>query len=868
MIRLTINPKTTAKTLSFNKPQVVIGYSLSQEDYQDIDLLLPEESLQKHHIKISQQDDRFVVMNLANDPFITLNSFPFGKKTIKDKDILQLGQTFIRFDGENSSKELETSGNLQQESVINEKVGQENLDVDALFREVEQLLDNSSTETEKNDILHELPIETLEDKIEEEISEKQEEILEIRPEENQIPLVFNEPELKLEPEPESESTVTPETISEMELLEETSIKSEEILLPQVEIEKIQMPLQDSEVPIFTMDTTLPEKEENAKEENAKEDNSNGNNQNPQGEKSWGWRFWILLFLITLAVLGILTTGLYFSERSKNQIDKIKAAENVADVAMALVYAQINHIRPNEQNWFDPDFIRINLASVVSSKYPSLANIDAQGIFNNSSYILRIYTSSNLSQFLLIAQPEPSVLQWLFPKTAIVVDSKSMELRNISDLKVLNRLLASQNSLDGTNAVEISHLVKQGELIPLEFLASHANSNGFIPPKALSLVRPNAENYIYNAPRYYQFGEDVLRKAISLLQFTGNGQEVARLRNEAQDIAKFPDIVLYSSQGLQTAILGQKALGTLIPSVNFLIAYLGFSEEGNINNSHLILGEDNTGVVANSFSSGSEIDFSPEPYHPVYTATPSNMITMSTPQHSISPGFQEEVDHNHPLYLQLIALANERQSTLHIESEKINSLLQKQNHAIEHNFIATLQALIKKYEQIDIEQQNKISRGLVKLYQEHSDIPLVHFIAYVRAAGLQTFAKENLDNRAETMRDLQLSPQQISILLGKIQQADTFVELEQHVKDSSDLLTLQHLPDADKLVIHQNEMRNQTLQRTGHFIFSPNSNMPENTFQEENRAALSRILKMAWVSDPDEIDYYLSEFDLRQKPVSH
>src|SRR5690606_8087270 len=98
------------------------------------------------------------------------------------------------------------------------------------------------------------------------------------------------------------------------------------------------------------------------------------------------------------------------------------------------------------------------------------------------------------------QPAPNLMQWLVHKKTLVVDSSTMEMRKISDLKALNRLLANPDPLEGSNGEDIHHLIKEGGLMSLNSLAGHKNHWGFSPPKTLGFIRPGAENYIYNAPR--------------------------------------------------------------------------------------------------------------------------------------------------------------------------------------------------------------------------------------------------------------------------------------------------------------------------------------------------------------------------------
>lgn len=906
MIKLIINPRAESKTLSFNKQFIVIGSA------EDVDLSLPGERLQKNHIKIEEQSDRFVITNTTNDPFVTLNGLPFGKKALKNRDILQVGQIFISFEGELSSAAsfaaeqkshewVDTKIKLQEvlEEAISSKVSNRPQNFESHSRppsvfkssqfaekkideeieysrcesqaRLEQFEQMEELQEERNEIASEdLDIEALVREVEE---------LELK---HFMPAVlpFERDEQAKNHLPPIESQENNANFTELAIIEESKVheKIQELdeeqstdMTPETDPLLFQEKLLDSyheeqeTVPIYVPHEKIHPRLSKFDDEPEKNEKTAKNLESAQDiPEGIHWRFWMLLLIIAATLISLVGGGVYFSASAKSMRDQVTAAEGVSDVAMALAYAQVNHIKPQEQNWFDPNFLKNNLASVVSSKYPSLTNIDAQGVFSNCPYILRIYTSSDLSQFLLIAQPEASLLHWMVPKTAIVVDSKDMELRTIADLKALNRLLVNPNSLDEINASEISAIVKQGELISLPSLEGKRDLNGFAPPKALALVRPGAENLIYNAPRYYQFGEDLLHKAIFLIHSAGGNHEMTRLRHEAAEIAKFPNIVLYSSQGIQKAIQGQKALGTFVPTAKFLIAYLNFNDSGVIISSHLILGED-------SKNSMKTISLP----NPSFTQIEASRKTMqlekialnSENQTEFTTSFNQEFDSNHPLFLQLTALSTERTQALKGISDQMTILLKTQNESIVKNFVDKFQTLLLHYEHIDIEQQETISKKLIKLYQENTDIPLTQFGSYVKAAGLETFALESLNNQARRIGSGQLTPQQFAFLLGKIQGSMNFEQLNHHVKEAADLLTLEHLPDPDKLVRYQNEMRTQTLQRLGYFILSSNSGLPSTAFNEENRTLLSIILKTAWVTDANEHEFYLNEFDQRMKPSS-
>ncbi len=146
--------------------------------------------------------------------------------------------------------------------------------------------------------------------------------------------------------------------------------------------------------------------------------------------------------------------------------------------MALVHAQLNHLKPHNHNWFDVDFLKNNLKAILPDSSSYASQIDAQGQFNCCPYTLRTYTNCDLSHFLLIAQPGPNLLNWLIPQSLIIVDSSLMELRVLKDAKSLNRLLANSDPLDGMSGKEITSLIKQGSLIRLTTLASESGHLDF------------------------------------------------------------------------------------------------------------------------------------------------------------------------------------------------------------------------------------------------------------------------------------------------------------------------------------------------------------------------------------------------------
>lgn len=295
-------------------------------------------------------------------------------------------------------------------------------------------------------------------------------------------------------------------------------------------------------------------------------------------------FLMVFFLISSVVL------VEYYLRAGEQIDQeeLNAAESLSDIAMALTYAQFYHIAPKKHNWSDPDFIQNNLLATLPTGSESKAILNAQGEFSGKHYILRVYTSNDLSHFLIVAHPTPTLLQWLIPKSALIVDSNSMELRRIRDLKNLNRLLANLNTLDGANSFQISDLEKKGEIISLAYLAKMAGKPEFQPPQMLGYFRPGAENLIYNSPRYHQFGDALLKKANHFASVHTSSHELAMLQSELDLLKKFPNLVLYTTESLEEAKTAIQALKIIGPHEKYLLASIKYDAQGKFRSTKIVM----------------------------------------------------------------------------------------------------------------------------------------------------------------------------------------------------------------------------------------------------------------------------------------
>lgn len=883
MIKLIVNPESDKIQRTFTKNEIIIGSGKPEPS----DLTLQGENLETIHVKIIKQENRCYAINQANDPFVTLNGLPFGKKNIKNHDRLQIGNTIVMLEFDQTQVDENASlgpGAMPPKQI---KISSE----EELNQILEQALSKKRDETTNDSVIptnisNEIPPPSFldqegDDGLEKDFDlEAELEKLEVLAENFQKEEAWNNEKVDIE-----------DILGEVEDLG---------LNEPVNPEENSSPIQQPHSEVFPKEkenvypaaeqyqTPLPKKERQSLKDfylidldDEKQTWNKSRQENPKKESRWNWK--LFGFIVGLLLFLLIAAGalFYYNISVRTNAEEMKMAEGAADVAMALTYAQVNHNKPPNQNWSDPEFLKNSLMNVIGPEYVVGTTSDVLTQFNNNTYLIRIYTSSDLSQFLVIAQPAHSLLQWLIPRASIIIDSKEMQLRRTEDLKALNRLVLNPNTLEGPSAAEVSSIVKQAELIPLSALNSKFEGQGFKPPKALALLRKGAENLIYNAPRYHRFGGNFVKKALMIADNQDESHEIAQLRQEMQALTKYPNLVLYSTQGIQGAAQAQKALNTFLPNNKLLIAYIKFNSKGSETSSHLFMDEGQTSDIA--------LAEAPE----LYEKKSLSKIDGKENPEEIFKQTEAPIDNRHPLFLQLCSLKTMREQAHTVAENQMKDILNVPNRREIIAFLDRLQSMMKKYENetgeaseiqdkneaivdflkklssalssresLDREQEDKHIGLLFKLYQQNADMPFNQFMAYIKASGLEPFVQEKL------IPERNQDPAQLPIedliheKIKNIGYAHGWEELNQKVLDVSNHLTLEQLPDLKKLIALQTEARGQVLEKLDDFLLSNDKGLSPSEFNEENRPLLANIMKNAWIVDPDQLNFYMNEYLLR------
>jgi hypothetical protein len=830
MIKLINLSSSPLQTYLFETVPISIGFKESEHSSSDF-LCLADQNLKAVHVQIIKSQNPhqpgFLVQNLAEDPFATLNGLPFGKQPLKNGDLIQIGEATLEIHIESSLQEAALPAPTPPASPETTPLSALDL-APAEAGENKHRLKPALHMMDENkplDLTHSLNPDELD------LLMQQVEAIEG----NGFPL------------PDPSETLGND--SRTDLAHEFSKKYEYYKSrahPSLKEYYLHDSDEESEIHL-----------QKAQEEPPKE------------QKLITWQAVAKLLAVSASIMVILLSLAYIWAEYHRKQEELLASKGVADVAMALIYTQIKHIRPQNQNWSDPEFIKNNLTAVLATEYPAFADFDKQGHFSDCPYMLRIYTNSEISRFLVLAQPAPSLLQWLLPKATLIIDSSTMEMRKVNDLKSLNRLLVNSNTLDGEHGEEIMRLVALGELVSLKNLENRKENDGFTPPKALGFIYPDAENLVYNAPRYYCLGENLIKKTEELLsQKETAHDDAALLIQEIFALKKFPLLVLYSSEGIQSALEAQKALMALAPKEKFLMAYLHMNKAGRIASSHLLMNETSPEIVSSEhavFSTSEEqagqlsslIELNPAP-QPEESEQDSQPVQAATKQATLGSSLKN------PITAKLTEISTLRHQSLQPVNHDLILLLKKQIKNSQPDFKERFLSLQKKMFAIEERLKTEAYQKFDALSKEYLFMPAETLVHSIKEAGLENDFKEYLDETGnkKSEADIELNKREVAQELLNIQTSSNWEELEYSVERLNKLLQFDHIPAIEALIEQQQSLRTSVTSKLNEFFYSTDRPLAEVHFLKKNKERLVKILQEAWIDDLSSAESYLNEFDRR------
>ena len=784
MFRLTLNPESTPEIHLFNQSSIALG-----SDPALVHLVIPGSDIFSIHLRMIKLGKDVVILNEANDPFASVNGHPFGKKFLHSGDLIKTLETAILFeilDPDFDQKQGDRKDNIDE--------GSFQAAVDDETRSQSHGLPNFDLKPVAS---FSLPFEQDFEGIKEDLDD------------DALDRLLKE--LESSEEISAQMTPLPPSLQSSNKKPGLSLKDDY--------------LRDLEDDMRHPAAHAPEVSK----------------AHHSLYRAWKW---VLFFIFSLLVIsGLAGTIIYLTMSNKTEAQETKVAQGVADLAMALTHAKLNRLKPHNQNWADVEFLKSNLQSILPETASYASQVDAQGQFNCCPYTLRIYTNGDLSHFLLIAQPAPNLTYWLFPPSVIMVDSHLMELRTLKDVKSLNRLLANPDPLDGPNGKEITALIKKGELFSLATLASDTGNSDFNTPKNLAWIIPGAENFIYNAPRYYRLGENIVHQAIHLSTTKGSSKEVSALKQDVSNYASLNHFILYSNQGKKSADLTRQGIAMFAPTDNLLFGYVLFNAKGKIQQVHLLKEEEGEQATTPFGASENETAIAYQTFNEA-----------SVHSEQAKPVENALVDRNHPIFIQLHALVTARENELKPLISALFTLVNQELMAPRAQFQVEYQNLSHTYLMANAKHKRILKGTLEGLFEKYENVPIRQFWAYLQELHLDQLIQQEENALSVVDENCQHN---MEALLTHIENSKSLPELNNIIHIATSWLNFDYIKDPQELMKYQNLLRNQLLEQLERALLTQKTQI---VVKEEDREVLQDILHQERLIKPEERDFFLEEFE--------
>ena len=554
-----------------------------------------------------------------------------------------------------------------------------------------------------------------------------------------------------------------------------------------------------------------------------------------------WRSFFVCILAGLLLFTSAMTGMYLSFSEHNETQELLVASDLTDIAMAISYATIHHKTPPNQNWINWEFLEDNLRKVLGFEGEKTPEVNSQGRFKDLPYQLRIYSHGN--RFLLLAQPTPSFWQWSIPKDTVAISSSTMELHRFSDIKPLNRLLASTTPLDDVNAEAIRRFLSNTQKISLSKLGRELGKNDLIPTSR-EAEPPEMDYLIYNAPRYYRLTLPLIEAARIAGSYEGSSlayaHSIQNLEEERQKLSGLPNLILYSPFGTEETHTIATILRTLFPSEEWMVASLSTtgmpsSEQSTAEATyyHEIASVDN--------SEGAEYSQSDESADPLPTLSPLEALKSDVRE--------------------MIA---ERRHSLYVKRDQLITSL---NHLIDEfptSQESTLNASIDAFNAEFQSQNKKISDDIDALYQlyvtEEREISQPEFIELLAQFQFSyTPLKERLQI-AESEEEIKEHLSEWKAALKAARSFENFHYVVQNIEVGISAILQHHgLSEHTPKEFYPSPLLDDIFKTLNRLIANSGHIPTLSPYTPSNRVILVEILKMIPMT-PSQHAYFLSEFD--------
>lgn len=545
--------------------------------------------------------------------------------------------------------------------------------------------------------------------------------------------------------------------------------------------------------------------------------------------SMAWKLVLASGATIFLLVAVFSLTVYGAFAETNTQAEFLVAQDVADVAMALVHARMHPDKQKIYNLADPDFLRGHLSELLGDAFPINLEMTPQGHLKNTAYLLRLYTNQDISQFVIVAQPEPSLWYWLIQPHTIFLDSTTMQLHKTQDVRMVNRILAQSNLFQSGQLAPLAPLFVKSRLIPLRTLGYELDRKEFTPPKELKKLRSGAENRVYNAPRYHRLGEPLF-KMLTELKFFSAPDHAAFLEN-LHAFSSFQDMVIYTTESLQTAQKAIKALKTHVPDKHFLVA-------------HMKLDHGNQNLIASHL-----VEQLPE-------TSPLDLPEIADAE-------------KHPLQIKFEELAQARKQAIEPLTQEMLAQITSHIQKPSENFYETMSDLLQRCKKVDGPSCEQLRHALAHFYLEYvikePRVAFTEFAAYTESAGLMAYLPtENM--RALTSIETSDVNIDLSPWTNKIKEATTLHALDRSLLMADEWLLDQSISDPEQRLSYTLNLKKTAKLSLEQLLLNSKTSL---ALQERQRPILLHLVDTLLSVPPHEREIYLKEFERhlqKDKPI--
>lgn len=557
----------------------------------------------------------------------------------------------------------------------------------------------------------------------------------------------------------------------------------------------------------------------------------------QAKKKEKIRF-LSTLLLSIVFIAVINVGLYKHFSEKYSVEESDVSRILSEMAMVIKSSQNTDNDILKSGPIAIDTIQDNLKYIETSSYQLLSEFSNLKDFTSPGYEIFVKFSNQFDRFVLVAQPNSSLMASILSKPALFVDGQNMELFSFSkNLVALDALKLRDQILTDEQVISLEDLKKKSEQVPLLQL-NKTIEYGFAAPIDLEIVADKAGYKIYNAPRFFLFTNQVVSKLAALGRGEIYKRDIEELDEKLKVLANFDQLVLYASQGAPMALNAYKGLKKYFPQYKFYIGYLEINAtNGRVRSARLV------------------------PQNDLMQAEAS--ITKDDSIVPVDLGLKEGIKRENFFYKELSSLIQSKEAKLQKITDEINALASRFVSSTEFKSNESYKELEENYSVSNRQADVEISTKIQELYDSSPELNdqkiLFRVIDQLHINYLVPTAIKKTDSGMVNQISDQLSAEKVTELLADFHQISDWELLKKTCDTIYQILNSGNINASDEFYFRKN-FKEQLLTKLESLILTPIQEGSAHDIQKIDKSSIQNLLHMADVDSQEEQNFYLEEFD--------